>query len=301
MAAEGTRKGFEAALQRAILRLLDTLMAMLAEFQAGRLGAAGSCVSPPLPPPQATAEAGEGDYAGGGRGEEERVGACGAHQEESGICGGGGFKAAIARLAARWIPAFAGMTGMGVAGDVGSDDRKADSIWVAGGASPRPSPQSGEGAETGGDADRGAGSAPLCALGGADYLTAENRGGAALASPANARGALCAAQDEGTPHPPASGPIFAGKNGSPSRAPRRSASRPSPSRGAGTRVYCALRSSPGLRRGPRSRPAASSRLRDCSHPKLRDMPLRVARRMGFDSKIGVGGKGGYCVHFVTLS
>src|SRR5215472_13376265 len=32
------------------------------------------------------------------------------------------------------------------------------------------------------------------------------------------------------PHPPASGPIFASKNGSPSRAPRRSASRPNPSR-----------------------------------------------------------------------
>jgi hypothetical protein len=44
-----------------------------------------------------------------------------------------------------------------------------------------------------------------------------------------------------TPHPPASGPIFASKNGSPSWAPRRSASRPNPSRGEGFSSYGRLK------------------------------------------------------------
>jgi hypothetical protein len=39
MAAEGTRKGLAGALQAAILRLLNALVALLAEFKAGTLGA----------------------------------------------------------------------------------------------------------------------------------------------------------------------------------------------------------------------------------------------------------------------
>lgn len=67
MAAQGARKGPARALIKAILRLLEAFVALLAEFKAGTLAdPSRSCVSTPPPRlvrssrPDATAEAGEG-------------------------------------------------------------------------------------------------------------------------------------------------------------------------------------------------------------------------------------------------
>jgi hypothetical protein len=67
MAAQGVRKGPAGALLKAILRLLEAFVALLAEFKAGTLAnPSRSCVSTPPPKlirfsqPDTTAEAGEG-------------------------------------------------------------------------------------------------------------------------------------------------------------------------------------------------------------------------------------------------
>ncbi len=175
---------------------------MLMEFRAGGLVAPVSGVSAP-PPQPSPARAGEGEEAEAGEGEDARLA---GSDEVAGACAAGRIP-----LAGRWIGGtvqaagrlFAGLTGIG------------------------------------GNADRRADAAALCGLGGEEETTAasaEERRGAELASAARPNGARCTVQAEVTPHLPASGPIFAGKNGSPSRAPCRSASWPNPSRGEGTRA-----------------------------------------------------------------
>jgi hypothetical protein len=69
MAAQGPRKGPAAALQRAILRLLEALMALLAEFKAGTIGAvpgrdAASATCAANAPCAASATCAEPDAAG---------------------------------------------------------------------------------------------------------------------------------------------------------------------------------------------------------------------------------------------
>jgi hypothetical protein len=64
IAAEGMRKGPAGALAKAILRLLETLMALLAEFKAGTLSAPAPGLGATPPPPRSsrpnpTAKAGE--------------------------------------------------------------------------------------------------------------------------------------------------------------------------------------------------------------------------------------------------
>jgi hypothetical protein len=51
MAADGTRKGIKGALVAAILRLLEALVALLAEFRAGTLSAAAAGRAAPSPSP----------------------------------------------------------------------------------------------------------------------------------------------------------------------------------------------------------------------------------------------------------
>jgi hypothetical protein len=93
--AEAARRGPAAALERAILGLLDMLVTMLMDWKAGRF------VPPPRPSP---ASAGEGDVAlsGGGAGQREESAVGGAGRAPA----GGGFKAGIVRLVGRWLPAF---------------------------------------------------------------------------------------------------------------------------------------------------------------------------------------------------
>jgi hypothetical protein len=78
VAAEGTRKGLAGALQVVILSFLETLMALLAEFRAGRLADASHSRGSTPPPQPSPAEAGEG--------EESPPHPRGAAQPENEIC-----------------------------------------------------------------------------------------------------------------------------------------------------------------------------------------------------------------------
>ena len=109
MAAEIARKGLAGALAKAILRLLDTFMAMLADFNAGLL------VPPPRPSP---ARAGEG--------EDARV--AGIGEAAGGACAAGSIP-----LVKRWIRAPAQAAGRlfaGLTGFAGNADRGADAGFL---------------------------------------------------------------------------------------------------------------------------------------------------------------------------
>src|SRR4051794_37099256 len=80
VAAQGTRKGLAGSIQEAILGLLNVLMAILADFRAGKLSAVaadgtcrpgvsaadGECGGGATPTPALPRLAGEGEEAGGG-------------------------------------------------------------------------------------------------------------------------------------------------------------------------------------------------------------------------------------------
>ncbi len=192
IAAEGSRKGLAGKVQAAILGFLETLLALLADFRAGRLAAPESYVSAP-------AEAGE-------RVDADREG----NEVTRDACDAGRVS-----LVQRWILApaqaggrlFAGMMGFGGEADHGADpaslcapgsvdfsteenaeERRGGEPASASGGIPIVERWIAAPVRAG---DRGADPASLCALRGEDFSAAENaeeRRGAELASASSARG-----------------------------------------------------------------------------------------------------------------
>ncbi len=200
-AAEDGGTGLARLMQKAILRLLNALVALLAESRAGALsapvpGAEGAASAPCAASAlsDADVEAAEAEVCvadadcgvdGGVNSRARRVdGDDGEKADEANSSRADLTRAVVEKPALAANGTGDVLTGDGLTGDVLAG---AENAGVAGGAS----------------------------AGGADR---------------DARQTHCRAA---TPHPPASGPIFASKNGSPSRAPRRSASRPNPARGEG--------------------------------------------------------------------